>query len=86
MSTTMSEVVGLAAGFCTTVSFLPQVIKLIRDRDASSISLGMYVIFTVGVALWLIYGLILDSPSIIVANIVTLCLASIILTLKIRLG
>lgn len=82
----MEQLIGSIAAFLTTVAFLPQTIKVIRTRDTHSISLAMYATFSAGVALWLVYGLMLMSWPIIVANSVTLVLSSLILTLKIRLG
>lgn len=81
-----SELIGGVAAFLTTVAFFPQVLKVLRDRDTSSISLGMYTIFTTGVVLWLVYGFMIGSLPIIVGNMVTLVNASIILVMKLRLG
>ncbi|HTQ27855.1 MAG TPA: SemiSWEET transporter [Puia sp.] len=75
---------GLAAAFCTTISFLPQAIKTIRTRDTSGISLSMYTVFTLGTLLWLLYGLFSSNLPVSVANGITLVFASIILVYKIR--
>jgi MtN3 and saliva related transmembrane protein len=80
------EWIGFAAAFLTSVSFIPQAVMTIRTRNTSGISRGMYAMFTVGVALWLVYGLFLGSWPMIVANVVTLVLASTILALKLRFG
>lgn len=80
------EWLGLVAACCTTFAFLPQAIKTIRDKDTKSISLGMYVLFTFGVGLWLIYGLWLGALPVILANAGTLLIALVILTLKLRYG
>jgi len=77
---------GFAAAFLTTVSFIPQAIMTIRSKNTSGISRGMYFMFTVGVALWLVYGVHLMSWPMIFANTVTLLLAAIILILKLRYG
>jgi len=77
---------GYAAALLTTASFVPQAIMTIRTRNTSGISLAMYVIFTLGVALWLIYGIALGSGPMLAANSVTLALAATILVLKIRYG
>jgi MtN3 and saliva related transmembrane protein len=77
---------GYAAAILTTSSFVPQAVMTIRSRNTSSISLAMYVIFTVGVALWLVYGIALESWPMILANTVTLGLAATILALKLRYG
>jgi len=76
------EVLGGLAGFFTTISFLPQVIRVLRTRETSGISLVMYFAFVVGVALWVCYGVALHRESIIVANVVTLVLAGWVLVLK----
>ena len=80
------EWVGFAAALLTTASFIPQAVMTIRTRDTRGISLGMYVIFTTGVALWLAYGIAIDSLPMILANTVTLALAGTILGLKLRYG
>lgn len=80
------EWIGYVAATLTTLSFLPQAIKTIRTRDTSGISLGMYSVFTVGVAFWLGYGFVLGSLPMIVSNIVTLLLSATILALKLRHG
>lgn len=80
------EWIGAVGATLTTVSFIPQAVKTIRTRDTSGISLGMYAMFTVGVACWLAYGFVLMSWPMIVSNIVTLVLSTTILTLKLRYG
>lgn len=74
--------IGLAAGFCTTIAFLPQVIKTWKSRSAKDLSLGMYTIFCTGVALWLTYGLLISDLPIILTNMATLVLALSILFFK----
>lgn len=76
--------VGYLAASLTTCSFLPQALHTFRTRDVSGISLGMYSVFTVGVALWLVYGVLLGAWPIVAANIVTLALAGAILVMKLR--
>ena len=78
--------IGYAAAMLTTASFMPQAWLSFRSRDVSGISLGMYSIFTVGIALWLGYGLLLQAWPIVVANAVTLALSGSILVLKLRAG
>ncbi|WP_397391727.1 SemiSWEET transporter [Polynucleobacter sp.] len=78
------EIIGYCAAFLTTISFLPQAIQSWRTRDLSGISLGMYSLFTVGVGLWLIYGLIIEKWPLILANALTFALALSILLLKLR--
>jgi MtN3 and saliva related transmembrane protein len=74
------------AAVLTTLAFVPQAIKTIRSRDTRSISLGMYVVFTIGLAFWLAYGIVLQSWPMILSNTVTLGLSSTILALKLRYG
>ena len=80
------EWVGYVAAALTTVAFVPQALKTLRSRDTRSISLGMYVVFTVGLCFWLAYGIVLGSWPMIVSNIVTLVPALLILALKLRHG
>lgn len=64
--------IGLAAAACTTVAFVPQIIRNHRRRAAGDLSLLSFSVFTTGVVLWLVYGLIIDNLPIIVANVLTL--------------
>jgi MtN3 and saliva related transmembrane protein len=80
------EWLGYIAALLTTGSFVPQAVKTIRTRNTAGISLAMYVIFTIGVVLWLAYGIALDSWPMMLANTVTLLLSAMILGLKIRYG
>lgn len=80
----MTELVGFLAAFCTTISFIPQAVKVIRTRDTQSISLWMYIIFTFGVLCWLIYGILLGNRPMMIANSVTLILSGTILVMKWR--
>ncbi len=77
------EIIGYIAATLTTSSFLPQAIMTLRTRDTESLSLGMYATFTLGILLWLIYGIYLDDNAIIYANAITLVLASSILFIKV---
>ena len=77
---------GFAAAFLTTFSFVPQAVMAIRTRNTSGISRGMYFMFTVGVSLWLVYGIYLHSWPMIAANTVTLILATTVLVMKLRFG
>jgi len=77
------DIVGTLAASLTTVSFLPQAIKVVREKNTDAISLSMYLLFVSGVAMWLVYGLILEDLPIIIANAVTLLLACVILYIKI---
>jgi len=78
------DVLGYAAAALTTASFIPQAWLSFRTGDVSGISLSMYACFTVGVALWLAYGVVLGAWPIVVANAVTLVLALAILVMKLR--
>ncbi len=80
------EWLGYLAATCTTLSFVPQAMHTIRTRDTSGISLGMYVVFTVGLCFWLAYGIVLGSWPMLLSNVVTLALALVILALKLRHG
>ena len=86
MNAGLIDLIGSVAAVLTTVSFVPQVWHSLKTRDVSGISLGMYSVFTVGVALWLVYGLLLWSWPLIIANSITLALAATILGLKLRFG
>lgn len=77
---------GLLAGTLTTVSFVPQVLRILVTRDTRAISLGMYALFSVGVLLWLLYGLLLGEVPIILTNALVLVLAAAVLALKLRHG
>ncbi|MDX8336092.1 SemiSWEET transporter [Candidatus Cetobacterium colombiensis] len=80
----MTDTVGYCAAILTTLSFLPQAIKTIKTKDTSGISLLMYSMFTIGVFGWLVYGFLKRDIPVFVANLVTLSLAGIILTMKIK--
>ena len=81
---TLLDLLGLSAGSLTTISFVPQVIKTWRSKSADDISTGMFAIFSIGLVMWLIYGLYLESLPIIIANTVTLVLTIVMLILKYR--
>lgn len=81
---TPSELLGYLAAALTTCSFVPQAWLSFRTRDVSGISLGMYSVFTLGVACWLGYGLMLSAWPIVLANAITLALALAILGMKLR--
>ena len=82
----LHDIVGTVAACLTTVSFVPQAWLSFKTRDVSGVSLGMYSVFTVGVAMWLVYGLLLSAWPIVVANTITLGLALAILGMKLRYG
>jgi len=76
-------VLGLTAAVCTTVSFVPQLVQTLRTKKAGDVAWGMLITFIIGVILWLIYGILIHSLPIIVANTATLSLTLTILVLKI---
>ena len=76
--------IGFFAAFCTTIAFLPQAIKVFKTKSTKDISLYMFIIFTIGVLSWLIYGLTINDMPIILANAVTLILSFFILIYKIK--
>lgn len=78
--------IGSVAATLTTLSFVPQAVRIMRNRDTQSISLPMYLAFTAGVGFWLAYGLTLGSWPMIVSNAITFVLAATILALKLRYG
>lgn len=80
------EIIGYTAAILTTLSFVPQVIKTWKTRSTKDISLSMFVAFCIGVFLWMVYGIMLMSWPIIMANAVALLLGATILLLKIRHG
>ena len=80
------EIIGLLAGLLTTVSSLPQLFKIIRTKKTRDISLGMFLIYFCGLVLWLAYGLLISSLPIIVANIVSILIVSVIIALKLKYG
>jgi MtN3 and saliva related transmembrane protein len=78
------DLLGYSAASCTTSAFLPQVLKAVRKKDTRSLSLGMDLIFTVGVGAWLAYGILKKNPAITLANGLTSILALAILVIKLR--
>ncbi len=78
------DLIGYAAATMTTISFLPQLIRVVKLRTARDISLGMFLIFTVGTLFWLVYGVLSRSTPVAIANGVTLVLSASILFLKLR--
>ncbi len=80
----LKDLVGYAAATLTTAAFLPQAWKTFRTRDVSGISLTMYSLFTLGVALWLAYGVLQGAWPIILANAITLTLSCAVLVMKLR--
>jgi len=86
LSASWTDIVGSLAAILTTISFFPQAWHSFKTRDVSGVSLSMYSVFTVGVGLWLVYGLLLRAWPIVVANLITLGLAVAILGMKVVFG
>ena len=80
----LPEVVGFAAALCSMTSFGPQIVKIWRERDASSVSLRMYLVTVTGFTLWTIYGFLIESLPVIGSNIVCLGMSGAVLGLKWR--
>ena len=78
------DLIGYGAAVLTTAAFVPQAVKSWTSRDLSGISLSMYSLFTLGVGLWLLYGIAIGSWPVILANGITLALAGVVLFLKLR--
>ena len=78
----MAEILGLVAACLTTASFVPHAILVLRTRNTEGLSLYMYIVFTTGIMFWLVYGILIQSLPIILANLVTVVLASMILSMK----
>ncbi len=80
----MIDIIGYLAAVLTTVAFIPQVIKVIKTKNTRDISLLMYIIFVLGILFWELYGILRSDMPIIIANFITLFLASIILIKKMK--
>ena len=80
----LTTILGFLAATGTTVSFIPQALKILKTRDTKSISLSMYILFVSGVLLWLVYGIIKQDIPMIIANGITLVFAGIILYFKVK--
>ncbi|MEF3192968.1 MAG: SemiSWEET transporter [Halothiobacillaceae bacterium] len=82
----LADWIGIVAATLTTVSFVPQAVKTWRSRHARDLSLGMFSLFTAGVLCWLLYGVLIGSWPIIIANTITAILSGSILFFKLRYG
>ena len=76
--------IGTIAGILTTLSFVPQVIKVCRQRDTKAISLGMYLMSVIGIFLWMVHGYVMGDMALLIANLITFCLALVILISKLK--
>lgn len=81
----LNDLVGFIAAFCTTVSFVPQAIKVYKTKSTTDISLGMFLLMSVGVAFWDAYGFLIGAMPVILANSATLILSVYILIMKLML-
>lgn len=84
MNISITEIIGYIGATLTTLAFLPQAIKTIKNKQTKDISLLMYVIFVIGITFWFIYGVMLQAWPIILANLVSFCLSGTILILKLK--
>lgn len=80
----MADAIGFLAGALTTIAFVPQALKMYTSKSGKDVSARMLLIFSAGVVLWLIYGIMIESLPVILANVVTLVLSGSIIALKIR--
>ena len=80
----MTDAIGFLAGALTTVAFIPQALKMYNSKSGKDVSARMLLIFSTGVILWMIYGILIESVPVIVANVVTLMLSATIIALKVR--
>lgn len=80
------NIIGFMAAIGTTTAFVPQVVQSLKTKSTRDINLGMYIVFSTGVFLWLLYGFLINSYPVILANLVTFILALVVLVAKIRYG
>lgn len=81
---TLTVVVGLLAGLLTTGAFLPQIIKTMQTKSVKNISLGMYIVYLIGVVMWFIYGFMIDQIAILICNSFSLVFGLIMLIMKLK--
>jgi MtN3 and saliva related transmembrane protein len=84
METIMIEILGYISATITTIAFLPQLIKTFKTKSAKDVSMGMFVLFTTGVFLWIIYGILTNTMPVLIANAVIFCLSITQIILKIK--
>lgn len=80
------DIIGIVAGTCTSMSFIPQIVKILRTKQVRDISLRMYIVLTSGISLWLVYGILIKEFPIILANGAALVLCTTVIIAKIRYG
>jgi MtN3 and saliva related transmembrane protein len=83
---TITTAIGLMAAFCTTVAFVPQVVRTWKNRSTADLSLGMYTFYAVGIFAWLVYGVLIHDLPLIASNAVTFVLSLTMLGFKLRYG
>ena len=83
---TLTTAIGLAAAFCTTAAFVPQVVRTWKSRSTADISLGMFIFYSTGIFAWLVYGVLLGDVPLMASNGVTFVLSLIMLGFKLRYG
>jgi len=81
----MNDFIGYISAFCTTTAFIPQAIKVYKNRRTDDISFGMFLLLTVGIGFWVLYGFLIMALPVIIANVITFALALYILIMKIKL-
>jgi MtN3 and saliva related transmembrane protein len=86
MEMLLINALGVAAALCSMTSFVPQVVKIWREKHAGSVSLRMYIVTVTGFSLWTVYGVLLGSWPLVGSNLVCLSLSAVILALKLRYG
>lgn len=84
MEVNSTEIIGIVAAVLTTSAFVPQVIKTWKSKDVEGLSLTMYSVFFLGIVLWLVYGILIESIPVILANVVTAILAFILVFFKLK--
>jgi MtN3 and saliva related transmembrane protein len=84
MSRWIAELIGSLAGSCTTISLLPQLLRIWRAKSARDVSLAMFAVFSIGILLWLVYGIGVGSPAVIATNAASLLMAMAILGLSVH--
>ena len=80
----IADTLGFAAGFLTTLAFVPQVLKIWRSKSAGDVSLPAFATFTVGIGIWIVYGIVKHDMPIVLWNVVTLALSAAILAMKVK--
>ncbi len=83
---TFITLLGLVAGTLTTIAFVPQVIRAWKTKSTKDVSLSMFTILCAGIFMWIVYGIAIGDVPVIIANVITLCLASSVIVAKLRFG